>query len=445
MQAAPLPELHISQFQDQGKREEQQDFYRVIENFTERKHLTLCLVADGHGGSAAAAFLHDDFPMQLELVINEQFALPVSMRIGFLEMLGKALEQSIASWDKRCFGEWHDKIHNDADKEVFFNRHRDHAFWEKHELESGSTFVCVLFDLKKLKAHCINLGDSRAAWILNDKTIGQTVDHCVKRKMSPITGFSFSNNDGVLQEDLAMSRAVGDNTQRLFGVVSRQYDLTTINLIGQTTFRFVIASDGLFDVFSDSHSVLYETFEDATEMAGFATTTIRDGFQRHLELLKLPMTAMPPNIQFEDNVSIIYVKFSSEAQLSKPRKPHPSTQDIQEATQLFEKLTTVMQKLNLTETSPSTTTTTTTTDAESVQQHLERRKASVQRRSANFQASKQKSIVPIQAPPPPPPPPYAASVRKPSVRRQAIQEAALTTKKDGMSVTLLRRPSRPKS
>jgi len=316
-------QMDITTYQHIGKRPYQEDRFLVLKKFANFEHFTLCLVCDGHGGFSVSAFLIHEYPKQLcDLFLQQAKRTEEEKKERLITMLGQALENCIHVWDEKCFGKV--VLEDDVAKEAFY-KNRDEGFWSKYGLEAGSTFVCMLIDMHKQRAHVVHLGDSRATWIVDECLIGQTVDHAVKRKMEPIKGFKFINTDGRLQGDLAMSRSVGDNTQELYGVVSRKYDSLTIDFKNKS-FRSVIASDGLFDVRS-THNVLYECFANAEEIAVNALEAMKE--------------ADPTQTMFEDNVSIIYIKHEV-SEVIKSQK----TQQKEDDTQLIAQMSALMSGFN---------------------------------------------------------------------------------------------------
>ncbi len=298
--------LSITAFTDIGKRPYQEDRYTVISKFGGRSHLSLTMATDGHGGSETSTFLSTEYPKQLLEVFKEQRA--AEQRLKFVQMMGIALERCIEVWDRKCFGSFYGKITNDKTKKQFFDQ-RDEKHWKDNGLEAGSTLVAMLIDMRRRRAHVINIGDSRATWIIGDEKMCATVDHGVKKKMSPIKGFAFANSDGRLQGDLAMSHSVGDNTQELYGVVSRKYDTDMVQF-GEKSFRAVIASDGLFDIASN-HNVLYEPFANAEAIAKEVLVRRQEEVNNICLEAGMPVDDIPKITAYDDNVTILYVKIPS--------------------------------------------------------------------------------------------------------------------------------------
>ncbi len=328
--------MEISDFTHIGSRDYQEDRFRVLKNFAKRDELTLLVVCDGHGGKAAAIWLVDRFGEVLQdLVIKN----PANKKYTLL--MKEALEKCVDEWDTKCFGDQLSKIKNKDDKKQFFQSRssKEVSRWQDNELESGSTICACLIDLSERMLHILHVGDSRVTWICDKKLIGSTVDHCVPTYMPPIENFPFVYGDGYVQDDLAMCRSFGDNTEKLFRVISRVPDLLVVQL-GQSESRVVVATDGLFDSVTN-HDVLYNELLDAKTIAH-----------------QVP--------KFDDNITVVYVKIPAMKmpQESKEKQPikdkprsrksikkrtseAPSSEKEQEQAKPTETFENMLQNLNL--------------------------------------------------------------------------------------------------
>ena len=321
----------VTQYQHIGSRDYQEDRMVVIPGFARLPHFTLCLVCDGHGGDATSDFLIEEFPKQLHMAFDQYRKSKKKAKQSGEEMkekenvttnlMGIALERCIELWDEKCFGnaarkfkdpEMRHIFGNDERRAEFFNKHCDEKEWKQKGLRAGSTLNCMIIDFQKCRAHILNIGDSRTTWIVDDTTIGQTIDHTVKRKLEKTRGVTCDVVDGRLEGILAMSHAVGDNDEPLLGKVKRDYQTTVVDFKGKT-FRAVTATDGLFDV-RTNHQLLYDTFDDADDIARSALQSIAENeeFKRaemvDAGLMSAEASATPYKPAFVDNVSIIYVK-----------------------------------------------------------------------------------------------------------------------------------------
>lgn len=324
----------ITQYQNIGSRSYQEDRMCVIPGFAKLPHFTLCLVCDGHGGTATSEFLIEEYPKQLSAAFDQfRKSKKASKERGIpskpdekeqhvtVNLMGLALERCIKLWDQKCFGDVALKFDTGAMRNVFadnakraefFKKHVDEKKWEQEGLFAGSTLNCMVIDFKKCRAHILNIGDSRTTWMVGDTDIGQTIDHTVKRKLEKTKGVACDVVDGRLEGILAMSHAVGDNDEPLLGKVKRDYQTVVVDFKGKG-FRAVTASDGLFDV-RTNHQLLYDTFDHADDIAQSALKSIAENeeFKRaemvDAGLMSIEASQTPYDPVFVDNVSIIYVK-----------------------------------------------------------------------------------------------------------------------------------------
>ena len=351
----------ITQYQNIGSRDYQEDRLKVIEGFGGLPYFTLCLVCDGHGGEATSNFLIDEFPRQLGLAFDQyRKSRREKQQRGVQEkkskndhvttnLMGIALERCISMWDQKCFGDvarqfdtskMRQIFNDDVLRAEFFNKHFDEKQWTKDGLLAGSTLNCMIIDFQKCRAHILNIGDSRTTWIVGDSDIGQTIDHSVKRKLEKTKGVTCDVVDGRLAGILAMSHAVGDNDEPLLGKVKRDYETRVVDFKG-TSFRAVTATDGLFDVCTN-HKLLYDTFENADDIAQSALKTISENEElKRAEmvekgLMTIQASQTPYDPAFVDNVSIIYVKIPANYRIT----PTADKQDEQEITQMMRRLST---------------------------------------------------------------------------------------------------------
>ncbi len=269
--------MEITDFTHIGSRDYQEDRFKVTKRFANRDELSLLVVCDGHGGKSAAIWLVDHFEPELREIVDKTDDKKYTI------MMRDALANCVDKWDRICFGEHLAKINTQQDKVKFFadRTASEMKRWQENELESGTTICAAIVDKKERFLHILHLGDSRATWICDKKLIGSTVDHCVPTFMPPNANFPFEYGNGYVQDDLAMCKSFGDNTEKLFRVISREPDILKVN-IGQNEARLVLATDGLFDYATD-HDVLYNELLDAKTIA-----------------YQVP--------KFDDNITVIYAK-----------------------------------------------------------------------------------------------------------------------------------------
>lgn len=319
--------VSITQYQNIGQRDYQEDRVVVIPKFGKLDHFTLCLVCDGHGGDTASTFLIDEYPKQLSKAFDqyrearknnkEQKATDDSVTVN---LMGLALERCILMWDRKCFGDIARDFNTEKGRIIFGDQNSRKAFFAQYDLKklekdgllSGSTITCMMIDFKKCRAHIINLGDSRTTWIIGGADIGQTIDRTVTRELEDANGVRRNVYDGRVEGLLAMTHAFGDNTEPLLGKVQRDYEKRIIEF-GQRGMRAVVGSDGLFDHRSN-HQLLYDTFDNANAVAEASLAAIaeNESFKRaelvENGLMSMEASETPYVPQFADNTSFIYIK-----------------------------------------------------------------------------------------------------------------------------------------
>ncbi len=344
--------MQISDFTHIGARDYQEDRFKITKNFAGKDELTLLVICDGHGGKTAAIWLVDRFGMILkDLIAKDE-------EKKYTALMSMALSKCVEEWDRKCFGSH--VITNDTEKRQFFagRNTKELKNWNDNELESGSTICACLIDINDRILHILHLGDSRVTWICEGKLIGSTVDHSVPVIMQPIDKFAFVYGDGYVQDDLAMCRSFGDNTEKLFKVISREPDLLKVNL-GLSEARIILASDGLFDTVTN-HDVLYNEVIDAKAIADQVA-------------------------KFDDNITVLYVKIPAyEAKKSKPKKQEVVVRPSESNSKSNSK----SRKPTIKRTTKDKTTKTTEKEEESEKEEEEEAKDNEVRKSARQKAKK---------------------------------------------------------
>lgn len=231
---------------DIGKRDYQEDRF-IVNQLQTRKELWLFAVFDGHGGSKCSEFCKNE----LEKILLDELEKKKDIKNIHLEALLKfSLNFLCRIWDERVMGKKYKAVYKSSESRKKFYENFD---YEKHTREgndSGTTATVVLIDTKRKKLVMGNCGDSRSVVLPNKKSsFISTTDHVVPLKLN-ITNFEVNVSDGRVESDLAMSRSLGDHSKELSGVISREFDMTSIDI--KHGARVIMGSDGLFDVFSNA-------------------------------------------------------------------------------------------------------------------------------------------------------------------------------------------------
>lgn len=219
----------------------------------------LITICDGHGGSKCADFVIRNYPEEVVKNLNN------SSRIT--TVLKDALRTIVKLWDLESVGSYPKNI---KQRNKLFETIDE----KKHEIignASGTTVLSCYINVVKRKCYILNLGDSRASW-QTDNTVCSTVDHKPNIDDAQLVRFPIwiESDDGVnrLNGDLAVGRAVGDNTSSLTGCILREPFVYTISY-EKSELKLIMASDGLWDE-SQAHE-LFDNKKSCHDFTGEVT------------------------------------------------------------------------------------------------------------------------------------------------------------------------------
>lgn len=237
--------VRISIDSRQGRREYMEDFAK----WTELEDGRICVVVcDGHGGSRCAQYA-------VENIITKVNALkPNEWNIG------KIIEDVSNAWDKICLTALNAKrIPESVEERAALFTKASAANYYNEQLHSGTTVVACIIDVRKKAGVMANLGDSRGIW----KDLGKkrtrlrsTKDHTPHvNDLGPLGGDIVHEANDVprINGDLAVGRALGDNSEELMGTVLHTPVVTQFEW--ENRLRVVLATDGLWDVVSNSRAM----------------------------------------------------------------------------------------------------------------------------------------------------------------------------------------------
>ncbi|KAF4103718.1 protein phosphatase, Mg2+/Mn2+ dependent, 1Lb [Onychostoma macrolepis] len=216
----------------QGRRDHMEDRFHILTDALNQSHTSIYGIFDGHGGETAAEYAKSHLPAMLRQQLQryekqkENSALtPQSiLKQQILDMDKEILEKLSASYD-----------------------------------EAGTTCLVALLSEKELTV--ANVGDSRA--VLCDKdgnAVPLSHDHKPyqlkeRRRIKKAGGFISFNGSWRVQGVLAMSRSLGDYPLKNLNVLTPDPDLMTFDLDKLQPQFMILASDGLWDVFSNEEAV----------------------------------------------------------------------------------------------------------------------------------------------------------------------------------------------
>lgn len=239
-------QISVSTATDQGKYDYQED--RFVSTELDRKGLYLFAVFDGHGGSRCSEYCRKTVPV----ILNRNIAAKANVKnLRLTLLLKQSMNELCRLWDLMVLGKnGVNKVYKSESQKAAFFSTIDEEEFDRQESSAGTTAVCVLVDTVRKKVVMGNCGDSRAVVLPEgSKTFISTIDHVVPDKLK-VKNFKVSVDGGRVQSDLAMRRSFGDHGRNLSGVISREVDVTSIDV--KKGGRIVIGSDGLWDIYSNA-------------------------------------------------------------------------------------------------------------------------------------------------------------------------------------------------
>lgn len=254
-----MMQFEYSAWAEQGHRPHMEDrvrSHRLVDDSI------LVLLCDGHAGHQAADFVIAEYPALFERLQGDMVA---------------AAKQVSDLWDQRCLsllGASSMPITVHERSALFRTAHIQHYLNQGGI--AGTTFVAAHIMPRQRQIRAINIGDSRMAWKqygIPKARVRSTRDHKPKVKdLGVIPGRVVADAHGTLRVngDLAVGRAIGDNTQSLMNTVTAVPDEYTLDLssVGSgRVFRLVIASDGVWDVVSNAEAIKVRNATDLVKLA----------------------------------------------------------------------------------------------------------------------------------------------------------------------------------
>uniref|UniRef100_A0A665U9W6 Protein phosphatase 1L n=1 Tax=Echeneis naucrates TaxID=173247 RepID=A0A665U9W6_ECHNA len=224
---------NVAVYSIQGRRDHMEDRFQVLTDMVNKSHPSIFGIFDGHGGEAAADFAKAHLPEAL----RQQLLTYEREREGGLSY-PSILEQQILMLDREML----DKL------SATYN-------------EAGTTCLVALLSDKELTV--ANVGDSRG--VLCDKdgnAIPLSRDHKPyqlkeRKRIKKAGGFISFNGSWRVQGILAMSRSLGDYPLKNLNVVIPDPDIMSFDLNKLDPEFMILASDGLWDTFSNEEAVRF--------------------------------------------------------------------------------------------------------------------------------------------------------------------------------------------
>uniref|UniRef100_A0A3B4VS75 Protein phosphatase 1L n=1 Tax=Seriola dumerili TaxID=41447 RepID=A0A3B4VS75_SERDU len=224
---------NVAVYSIQGRRDHMEDRFEVLTDIVNKSHPSIFGIFDGHGGEAAADFAKAHLPEALQKD-KEKDEKKEKGGLSYPSIL----EQQILTLDREIL----DKL------SATYN-------------EAGTTCLVALLSDKELTV--ANVGDSRG--VLCDKdgnAIPLSHDHKPyqlkeRKRIKKAGGFISFNGSWRVQGILAMSRSLGDYPLKNLNVVIPDPDIMSFDLNKLQPEFMILASDGLWDTFSNEEAVRF--------------------------------------------------------------------------------------------------------------------------------------------------------------------------------------------
>uniref|UniRef100_A0A3P8WKU9 Protein phosphatase 1L n=1 Tax=Cynoglossus semilaevis TaxID=244447 RepID=A0A3P8WKU9_CYNSE len=263
---------NVAVYSIQGRRDHMEDRFEVLTDIVNKSHPSIFGVFDGHGGEAAADFAKARLP---EALRQQLLAYEREKEGG--PSYPSILEQQILSVDREML----DKLSATSN-------------------EAGTTCLVAVVTDKELTV--ANVGDSRG--VLCDKdgnAIPLSHDHKPyqlkeRKRIKKAGGFISFNGSWRVQGILAMSRSLGDYPLKNLNVVISDPDIMSFDLNKLQPEFMILASDGLWDTFSNEEAVRFIR-ERLDEPHFGAKSIVLQSFYRGCP----------------DNITVMVVKFKSKS------------------------------------------------------------------------------------------------------------------------------------
>uniref|UniRef100_A0ABI7WWQ8 PPM-type phosphatase domain-containing protein n=1 Tax=Felis catus TaxID=9685 RepID=A0ABI7WWQ8_FELCA len=258
---------NVAVYSIQGRRDHMEDRFEVLTDLANKTHPSIFGIFDGHGGERGNSkgrtgrtgeivciLYHPERLLLLKKTLGETAAEYVKSR------LPEALKQHLQDYEK-------DKENSVLSYQTILEQQIlsiDREMLEKLTVsydEAGTTCLIALLSDKDLTV--ANVGDSRG--VLCDKdgnAIPLSHDHKPyqlkeRKRIKRAGGFISFNGSWRVQGILAMSRSLGDYPLKNLNVVIPDPDILTFDLDKLQPEFMILASDGLWDAFSNEEAVRF--------------------------------------------------------------------------------------------------------------------------------------------------------------------------------------------
>ncbi|RXM33149.1 Protein phosphatase 1L [Acipenser ruthenus] len=259
---------NVAVYSIQGRREHMEDRFEVITDLVNKTHPSIFGIFDGHGGEISFTGNSTDFVEGAVSMKNKIYRTehvpsnsePHSAAEYVKTHLPEVLKQQLLNYEK-------DKENSVLSYQSILEQHIlsiDKEMLDKLSAsydEAGTTCLVALLSDKELTV--ANVGDSRG--VLCDKdgnAIALSHDHKPyqlkeRKRIKRAGGFISFNGSWRVQGILAMSRSLGDYPLKNLNVIIPDPDILTFDLDKLQPEFMILASDGLWDAFSNEEAVRF--------------------------------------------------------------------------------------------------------------------------------------------------------------------------------------------
>uniref|UniRef100_A0A4W6BSQ3 Protein phosphatase 1L n=2 Tax=Lates TaxID=8186 RepID=A0A4W6BSQ3_LATCA len=296
---------NVAVYSIQGRRDHMEDRFEVLTDIVNKSHPSIFGIFDGHGGEAAADFAKAHLPDALRQQLltyereKERDREKDKEKDEKKERGGLSypsiLEQQILTLDRDML----DKLSATYNEAVGLCCSSVTMF---PDLSSYFGTTCLVALLSDKELTVANVGDSRG--VLCDKdgnAIPLSHDHKPyqlkeRKRIKKAGGFISFNGSWRVQGILAMSRSLGDYPLKNLNVVIPDPDIMSFDLNKLQPEFMILASDGLWDTFSNEEAVRFIR-ERLDEPHFGAKSIVLQSFYRGCP----------------DNITVMVVKFKGKA------------------------------------------------------------------------------------------------------------------------------------
>ncbi|XP_019663172.1 protein phosphatase 1L isoform X1 [Ailuropoda melanoleuca] len=252
---------NVAVYSIQGRRDHMEDRFEVLTDLANKTHPSIFGIFDGHGGETAAEYVKSRLPEALKQHLqdyekdkeNSVLSYQTILEQQILSIDREMLEKLTVSYDEADFS----KTHEPGLRKGVCTGGPSSASC----IASGTTCLIALLSDKDLTV--ANVGDSRG--VLCDKdgnAIPLSHDHKPyqlkeRKRIKRAGGFISFNGSWRVQGILAMSRSLGDYPLKNLNVVIPDPDILTFDLDKLQPEFMILASDGLWDAFSNEEAVRF--------------------------------------------------------------------------------------------------------------------------------------------------------------------------------------------